>query len=234
MSTGDMYTDGDYLRNNPTWDVEDAPWKADLIFRIIEKHRIRPATICEVGCGCGEILSRLQQKLPATTRFTGYEISPQAYDLCKERSNDRLRFCLQNYCDEAENSCDLILLIDLIEHLEDYFGFLRNIRSKSRYKILHVPLEMFVLAVLHPGFLLGQRKKVGHLHYFSRDIVLQMLSDQGYEILDYQYTAGFSLPRDYGLKDKLLKIPRSLLYPICPDFTVRVFGGYSLLVLVKS
>ena len=234
MSSGDMYTDGDYLRNNPTWDVEDAPWKADLIFRMMEKNRIRPATICEVGCGCGEILSQLQHKLPAATRFTGYEISPQAYDLCKERSNDRLTFCLQNYCEGTDNSCDLILLIDLIEHLEDYSGFLRDIRPKSRYTILHIPLEMFVLAVLHPQFLLGQRKKVGHLHYFSRDIALQVLREQGYEILDYQYTAGFSLPRNYGLKDKLLKIPRSLLHPLCPDFTVRVFGGYSLLVLVRS
>jgi len=229
-----MYTDGNYLKNNPTWDVEDAPWKADLIFRMMEKHQLKPTTICEVGCGCGEILRQLQLKMPVSVKFTGYEISPHAYELCKKRSNERLSFNLKNYCDEFDNYCDLILLIDLVEHLEDYFRFLRDVRSKSPYKILHIPLEMFVLAVLHPQFLLGQRKKVGHLHYFSRDSALQVLRDLGYEILDYQYTAGYSLPRNYGLKDKLLKIPRSLLYPICPDFTVRVFGGYSLLVLVKT
>ncbi|MHB8163423.1 MAG: class I SAM-dependent methyltransferase [Methanoregula sp.] len=233
MSSGDMYTDGDYLKNNPTWDVEDAPWKADLIFRMMEKHQLKPTTICEVGCGCGEILSQLQQKLPASTKLTGYEISPQAYELCEERSNQQLSFCLKNYCDETGNTCDLILIIDVIEHLEDYFRFLRDLRAKSPYKILHIPLEMFVLAVLHQQFLFGQRKKVGHLHYFSRDIALQMLRDLGYEIVDYQYTAGYSLPREYGLKDKLLKIPRSLLYPLVPDFTAKVFGGYSLLVLVK-
>jgi SAM-dependent methyltransferase len=228
-----MYTDGDYLKNNPTWDVEDAPWKADLIYRMMEKHNLAPAAICEVGCGCGEILFQLQKKLPASTHLTGYEISPQAFELCKERSNERLSFCLKNYCDEANHSCDMILLIDVIEHLEDYFRFLRDIRPKSPYKILHIPLELFVLAALHPQFLLGQRRKVGHLHFFSRDIALQMLRDLGYEILDSQYTAGYALPREYGLKDKLLKIPRSLFYPLFPDFTVRVFGGYSLLVLVK-
>jgi len=229
-----MYTDGNYLKNNPTWDVEDAPWKADLIFRMLEKNRIRPASICEVGCGCGEILFQLQKKLPRSTQLTGYEISPQAIELCKERSNERLTFCLKNYCDERDNSCDLILLIDVIEHLEDYFSFLRDIKPKSPYKILHIPLEMFVLAILHQQFLVGQRRKVGHLHYFSGDIVLQMLRDMGYEVVDYQYTAGYSLPRKYGLIDKMLKIPRSLLFPCCPDFTVRFFGGYSLLVLVKS
>ena len=96
-----MYIDGDYLKNNPTWDVEDAPWKADLIFQMIKKHHMDPKTICEIGCGCGEILLQLQLKLPATTKLTGYEISLQAYELCKERSNDRLSFFLKNYC--AEN-----------------------------------------------------------------------------------------------------------------------------------
>jgi len=233
MSSEDMYTDGDYLKNNPTWDVEDAPWKADLIFRMMEKHQIIPATICEVGCGCGEILHQLQLKLPETTKFIGYEISPQAFELCKQRSNKQLSFHLENYSNVTDNSCDLILLIDLIEHLEDYFRFLRDVKDKSQYKILHIPLDLFVLSVLHPQFLLGQKKKVGHLHSFTKDLALQMLQDLGYEIMDYSYTAGYALPRDFGLKDRLLKIPRRLLFPVAPDLTVRVFGGYSLLILVK-
>jgi len=233
MSSGNIYTDGDYLKNNPTWDVEDAPWKADLIFHMIQKHHIDPKTICEIGCGCGEILHQLQLKLPATTQLTGYEISPQAYELCKERSNDNLLFYLKNYCGETDSSYDLILLIDLIEHLEDYFRFLREIRKKSQYKILHIPLELFVLSAFHPPFLLKQKKKVGHLHFFSKDLALQMLRDLEYEIIDYSYTAGYSLPRDFGLKDRLLKIPRRLFFRILPDETVRIFGGYSLLVLVK-
>jgi SAM-dependent methyltransferase len=233
MSSGNMYIDGDYLKNNPTWDVEDAPWKADLIFQMIKKHHMDPKTICEIGCGCGEILHQLQLKLPPTTKLTGYEISPQAFELCKNRSNDNLLFYPKKYCGETDSNYDLILLIDIIEHLEDYFRFLRDIKGKSHFKILHIPLEMFVLAVFHQQFLLGQKKKVGHLHFFSKDMVLEMLRDIGYEIIDYSYTAGYSLPKDFGLKDRLLKIPRRFLFPIAPDLTVRVFGGYSLLVLVK-
>jgi SAM-dependent methyltransferase len=233
MNVGDMYLDGEYQKHNPTWDVEDAPWKADLIFKMIQKHRLEPKTICEVGCGSGEILKQLQKRMPSSCTFTGYEISPQAYELCQQRKNERLCFRLNNFIEESGTSCDLILLIDLIEHLEDYFQFLREIKPKSRYKILHIPLEMFVLAVMHQQFLLGQRKKVGHLHFFSKDLALQVLRDLGYEIIDYSYTAGYSLPTDYGMKDRLLKIPRRLLFPVARDFTVRVFGGYSLLVLVK-
>ena len=80
---------------------------------------------------------------------------------------------------------------------------------------------------------LGRRKKLDICIFFHKDLALEMLRDIGYEIIDYSYTAGYSLPRDFGLKDRLLKIPRRFLFPIAPDLTVRVFGGYSLLVLVK-
>lgn len=234
MTADDLYTGGEYLKNNPSWDVEDAPWKAGLIHAMMQKHHLAPATVCEIGCGCGEILVQLQKKLPPSTRLTGFEISPQAFELCRHRSNEGLIFRLEDYCTAIDNTCDLILLIDVIEHLEDYACFLRTIRNKSPYVLLHIPLEMFVLAVLHPQFHLGQRKKVGHLHTFSREIALEILRDAGFEIIDYHYTAGYTLPRDYGLRDKFLKIPRALFYPLVPDFTVRVFGGYSLLVLVRS
>ena len=232
MAIGEMYTDRKYQENNPDWHIEDSPWKADHIFRLIQKHHLEPRTICEVGCGSGEILRQLSTLMPSTVTFTGYEISPQAFDLCQQQKKDRLSFKLKNFTDD-DISCDLILLIDIIEHLEDFFSFLRTIKRRSTYKILHIPLEMFVLAVVHQHFLLGQKKKVGHLHFFSKDLVLQHLRDLGYEILDHSYTAGYTLDRDFGLKDRILKIPRRFLFPLAPDFTVRVCGGYSLLVLVK-
>jgi SAM-dependent methyltransferase len=233
MDMSDMYVDGEYQRQNPTWDVEDAPWKADHIFRMLEKHHLKPGSVCEVGCGCGEILRQLQQRMDLSCRFTGCDISPQAIELCHTRENARLNFRCMDFIEDESPLYDCILLIDIIEHLEDYFRFLRRVKEKSRYAVLHIPLEMFVLSVLYPRFLLGQRKKVGHLHYFSREIAFQVLKDMGYEIVDYSYTAGFALGRDNSIKDALLKIPRRLFFPLAPDFMVRVFGGYSLLVLVK-
>lgn len=233
MNVNDMYITGEYLKHNPTWYVEDSAWKAEHIYRLIQKHELKPTTICEIGCGCGEILRQLQNKMPKICLFTGYEISPQAYNQCLQRENEMLRFKLKDFTSEIDCTYDLILLIDLIEHIEDYFQFLRFIKEKSHHIILHIPLEMFALSALYPQFLLGQRKKAGHLHYFSKETALQMLRDLGYEILDYSYTAGYALPRDYGLKDKILKIPRWIFFPFSNDLTVRVFGGYSLLVLVK-
>jgi SAM-dependent methyltransferase len=228
-----MYIDGEYLKNNPTWDAEDSPWKAWQIFRLLAKNRLEPQTVCEVGCGSGEILRQLQMLMPSSVMYTGYEISPQAIELCTLRENQNLRFKLKNFTEEVNVSCDLLLIIDVIEHLEDYFQFLRDIKGKSRHVIFHIPLEIFVLSILYPHFLLGQKKKVGHLHFFSKDLILQHIRDLGYDVVDCRYTAGYSLPRDYGVKDRLLRFPRKILFPFAPDMTARVFGGYGLLVLVK-
>jgi len=234
MKIGDMYTNGQYLEHNPTWGAEDASWKADLIYGMIQKQGLKPVTICEAGCGSGEILWNLQQKMEKGCIFTGYDISPQAIDLARQHSNQNLTFRLADISEERGKTYDLILLIDLIEHLEDYFEFLRVLKDKSQYKILHIPLEMFVISVLYPAFHHGQKRKVGHLHYFTKDTALQVLRDLGYEIVDFYYTAGYTLPlHDHGIKDRILKVPRRLLHPFAPDLTVRIFGGYSLLVLVK-
>ncbi len=234
MKIGDMYTNGQYLKHNPTWGADDAAWKAELIYAMIQKHGLKPATVCEPGCGSGEILWNLQQKMEKICTFTGYDISSQAIDLASRHSNQKLTFRLADISEEIGKTYDLILLIDLIEHLEDYFEFLRILKDKSRYKILHIPLEMFAISVLYPAFHQGQKQKVGHLHYFSKDTALQGLRNLGYEIVDFYYTAGYTLPHhDYGIKDRMLNVPRRLLYPFAPDFTVRLWGGYSLLVLVK-
>jgi len=39
-----IYTDGTYLRNNPDWHVDDSPWKAKHVARMLDRHGIVPQT----------------------------------------------------------------------------------------------------------------------------------------------------------------------------------------------
>jgi len=65
-----MYTTGDYLKHNPTWHEEDAPWKARQIAQNMSDNAIEPNSMCEVGCGTGQILLELSEKF-APTKLVG-------------------------------------------------------------------------------------------------------------------------------------------------------------------
>jgi hypothetical protein len=47
----EFYTTSSYLEKNPLWHTEESCWKAEQVLRMINRHKIVPKTICEVGCG---------------------------------------------------------------------------------------------------------------------------------------------------------------------------------------
>jgi len=160
----EIYMDGEYLRRNPTWHAEESQWKSKQIIKIISKNKIQPHSICEIGCGAGEVLNQMHLEMPEDISFSGYEISPQAFELCRKREKNRLHFYLGDIFDDEKAFFDIILAIDLVEHVEDYFGFLRRLREKAIYKIFHFPLNISVQTVLRPSQILRFRRGVGHIH----------------------------------------------------------------------
>lgn len=226
------YINGKYLEKNPSWFVEESPFKVRQILRMIKTNRLDPRTICEVGCGAGEVLKLLQGSMHPGCHFSGYDISPQALEMCQSRVNPRLEFKLADITQDAAAFFDLMLVLDVVEHVEDCFGFLSKIRSKSDLKIFHFPLDLSVQAVLRRRGLLKRRELFGHIHYFTKETAIETLKDVGYELLDCFYT-----PRciDLGkeIAQKLVRLPRRICFAVNQDLTVRILGGYSLLILAR-
>ena len=143
------YTDGTYYTNNPTWHSEDSHWKAKKILSLIKKNNLVSKTICEVGCGSGEILNQLSEKMPKDASFSGYEISPQAFSLCKSKEKSNLKFYLEDLQKGQKVLFDLVMAIDVIEHVEDYLGFLRKLKKYGKYKIFHIPFDQSSFSTSH-------------------------------------------------------------------------------------
>jgi len=245
------YTSGEHLACNPTWHAEESPWKARYVLRILAKNRIVPRTICDVGCGAGEVLRLVQTGLDQGCSLSGYDISPQAIELAQHRANDRLHFTLGDVREEPGASFDLILLLDVIEHLENYFDFLRDVQPLATYKIIQIPLDITVRSVA-AGNLIKWRAAHGHLHYFTKDVAIQMLRDLGYEVVDYIYTwqensnslnyiwnqnkhdTRLLVRRLTGFFARAtLAIPSHVFFAIHPDAAARVMGRWRLLVLAR-
>ena len=81
----EIYRDGEYQQRNPTWHEEDSPWKARQIGNLLAGNGVSFQSLCEVGCGTGEILVQLSKRFPDAD-FTGYQISPQAFEMAAENS----------------------------------------------------------------------------------------------------------------------------------------------------
>ena len=232
----DIYNNGEFLKNNPSWGIEDSPWKAKQIMKLIKANNINLASIksiCEVGCGAGEILNQLSQQMPANISFYGYEISRHAFELCRLRENDNLHFFLKDLLEEEDSFFDIILAIDLVEHIEDYCGFLRKLKNKGKYKIFHIPLDISAQTVLRSTPLIMWRRLQGHVHYFTKDTALASLLDTGYNIIDYFYTPSAVRLRPRTLRMFLARYPRKILFLLNKELLARLLGGLSLIVLAE-
>ncbi len=231
-----IYTSGKYLETNKTYHTEDSPWKASQAMRIIRNNGISPQKVVEIGCGAGRILEELsKQESLRDVHFSGYDISPQAIELCKDIEGEKVKcFCQDLLSEDNSEHFDILLAMDVFEHVPDYIGFVDKCRSKADYKIYHIPLDLHASFVLRNAFN-HCRYTLGHLHYFTADTAIATLKDTGHEIVDSFYTNGaFGLFKYHpSFKRALANGPRWLLSRFSVPFTARVPGGYSLLVLAK-
>jgi hypothetical protein len=86
---------------------------------------------------------------------------------------------------------------------------------------------------MRAGPVMLERELVGHLHYFMKETALATLKDTGYQVLDWFYTPG-ALNNPRSVKARLASWPRKICSLINQDLTVRILGGYSLMVLTEK
>jgi SAM-dependent methyltransferase len=227
----DIYNDETYLKNNPGWHEEGALFKTERIIRLLEKNPIALKTVCEVGCGSGEILVQLEKKLPAEVQFTGLDISKDAFDIAKKKETEKIKFFLKDIAAE-ERTFDLLLVIDVIEHIDNYFQFLDTIVSKSKYTLFHIPLDISVWTLYREKMLIESKNRVGHIHNFTEDFILSILADHGFEMIGKMYTE--PVFESGTFKEKFTNGIRKFLYMIHKKFTTKFMGGYSIMVLCKN
>lgn len=229
----ESYESGDYLAKNPTWDEEDSEWKADQVLKILKRNKLAPHSIVEVGCGAGGILAALQKAMPET-EYSGFEIAPDAKQFWEKHASQNISFSVDDFLLKKTSHFDALLLLDVIEHVPNPFEFLSALKPRADYHILHIPLDLSALSVAREQPLLSVRRKVGHIHYFTKGLALSLIEECGYKILDWSYTgASFTAPQSTW-KNRLARLPRSLIFGLNRDVGVRLLGGDTLMVLAKA
>ncbi|MEO5590919.1 MAG: class I SAM-dependent methyltransferase [Chitinophagaceae bacterium] len=234
MKRTEMYQNGEYFLKNPTWDGDDAVWKVQWIKKLIGRNNIDFDKVADIGCGGGKLLQELIKLYPSVKSWEGYDISPQAIELTRLIQDQRISFFNADFLSNDVKQVNLAMAIDVVEHIADYYGFLGKLKMKSDYFIFHIPLDASCRTLLKPHVMLQQRGAVGHIHYFSKEMVLWMLQDTGYEIIDWDYTKlMLDLLPQASIKNKIKKFLRSISFSLNADKSVKLWGGYSIMVLAK-
>ena len=224
-----LYTNGSYLEKNPDWHAYRSQWKADHVLTGLNKTKLKPKSLCDIGCGTGLVLAKVAKGLNNLDKVVGFELSPNAPE--HPDATDIVKF---NRTDATKSSehFDVALMMDVFEHVENYFGFLRDCKHLADNHIFHIPLDATALSVVSSGFE-RQRNTLGHLHYFTRKTALATLIETGYQPVYWHFTAsGWDGPGRNPWT--VLNITRRVFNRLNPEMMQRILGGLSLLVVTKK
>lgn len=225
-----IYSNGTYLKSNANWDQEHSPYKAKLIIEML--NGINAKSILEVGCGAGEIIRILSCRFP-DIKFTGYDISTDAANFWAGKESPNLEFRCSDVL-ESEEQVDVVLCLDVFEHISDYIGFLERLKVHGTYFIFKIPLDMNVMKLMTRG-LAYARSEVGHIHYFNEWSAKATLEDCGYKIEVAKLSPAFLHVLPSNFRQYIIVIPRILAhFLIGSRLACKLLGGYSMIVRAKS
>ncbi len=231
-SISERYLSSDYLTDNPTWDMEDSVWKANQVISILYKNKIVPQSLCEIGCGAGKILASLRE-VYNDTALSGYDIAPHASKFWKQYENRKIDFILGDFFELNAKHYDVLMMLDVLEHVPNPLQFLVSAKFSGKYIVVHFPLDLSVLTVLREQPLLYVRRKVGHIHYYTKGLALELLQEAGFDVIEAHFTHAYMVSSHSTFKTWLSRLPRLFFRIFGEDFAARCLGGETLMVLAK-
>lgn len=225
-----IYDDGTYLKSNAGWHQEDSAYKAKLVIEMLGS--LSAKSVLEAGCGAGEVIRELAGHFP-DIQFHGYDISADAASFWPEKKSPNLSFSCSNLLESGKHA-DVVLCLDVFEHVDDYLGFLRRLKRHGSYFIFNVPMDMCVMKLLTRG-LAYARSEVGHLHYFNEWSAKATLTDCGYDIEAAKLSAAFLKTPPRNFRQWLAVVPRvAAHFLLGSSLACKLLGGYSLVVRAKK
>lgn len=163
-----------------------------------ELRRLSFDSVCDVGCGEGTLLRMIGERYPQVS-LAGSEFSQTAIDYCRQQVPRADVFTLDLMKDDVSSrSYDLLISMQVLEHLEDDMPALERMRQMCRrYTLISVP----------GGQLDEHGRKNGHFrHYTKQDLVAKM-QRAGFDVVR-AFTCGWPV-HSFFYRQLTRRLPRS-------------------------
>lgn len=173
----DIYNDGSYITNSPELHLEDSDFKFEEIRKLLDNTGFKPGKvkILDVGGGAGKIGRLVCDYFVGKghmVEFVALDMSEQMLEIQK-KNNPHLGRMVNSSLEELDQAgFDLILMIDVIEHIPDTDEAARRLNALGDNCIYNIPIQInafdLLRHLLHRGaYYPDQTRLIGHLHFFS-------------------------------------------------------------------
>jgi hypothetical protein len=241
MAAIDQYQDGSYLEKHPDWHLQDSALKAQEILPLVVEclEPFSPSKkfkIAEFGAGTGAVLYELGELLCARGYFdlelVAFEISEEAIAIgqgCFTNivfdSNDFLA---------TDKHFDIVMFIDVLEHLESPDMFCRHAISICESVVVRQPLENTIFAFVNNKYP-KSRAIYGHINYYNLRSFSDFMLRNGWFSKRLQLRAPyerlhFKATGETRMGHYLIK----LVAKISPAYASFIFNGFLLLGLFSK
>ncbi|NCI49089.1 class I SAM-dependent methyltransferase [Sediminibacterium roseum] len=173
----EIYNNNEYISHNPDLHSEDSEYKfsqfADMLGKLeIKNGRIK---ILDVGGGAGilgKMVAVFFKEKGITVDFNTLDLSAEMLRIQKinhpeinESWNCTLEEC-------PENDFDLVLMIDVIEHIPDSESAADALNNIGRYILYNIPVQLNLFDGLRNmankfRYYAEQTRILGHVHFFT-------------------------------------------------------------------
>lgn len=152
--------------------------------RLIPPTELRIAL--EVGCGAGYSTERLRGILAPEVQLEASEFLDWQVKVAQQRLPTVSVVQEDVYhLRRADKSLDLIFLLEVLEHLENYQAALQELRRVAKYIIVGVPHEPWwrILNMARGKYIGSFGNTPGHLNHWSRRGLVNLVKQSGFSVL---------------------------------------------------
>jgi SAM-dependent methyltransferase len=227
------YMSGSYYETHADPD-QDSPFKVkalmDLLAPVAADRAICINSFADVGCGGGGAAQQITRELRAAghpvTRAAGYDIAPHIRTL----QHPDVNYYMEDFC-ACDDHYSLVTLFDVIEHVPNPVGFLRDVAERADFVALHIPLDNRLVNTIFDRFH-HRLRYPGHVTIFDTVSAINMVTQSGITPLDYSYTHGYAAPSGTMSAAQRIAYPfRYAVSHLSPWLASRTVGGVSLMVI---
>lgn len=179
--------------------VDKKEWRArakrDLVFQLWEKYRpqnnmeisdFKQVNILDFGCGTGVLQEEFEKRFNA--KGFGIDVSKKAISYCKKRGLNRIKLFDGNTIPFKDQSFDLVTAIDVLEHIEDDLGALKEIKrvlKKGGLALLLVPAHPHLWSTRDINLKHFRRYRVGELEDKCKKLGFKLLDSRNVDFVLY-------------------------------------------------